>query len=489
MQRLLAIDGDSQELWFVAANAVGEQITLEAAATVPLKDLSNDAVMSPEELGKTLASAIGKYKRSGAKVLVGVDRGSVELFKFTVPPTSDGELAELVTNLIATESPSAADDAIVDFVVGPGSGSDSRKVTAAAFAKSQLQRWNSICSAAGLTPNRLLVRPYSIAALFLKHRPAAKGTTLLVSVSGIDVDIVVVEDANAVFFRSVKLPVGTEHESGRQRLLQEVRRTLLVAPQSGDVTQPIRNIVLFGTTPANQQLVEQLASDGSVTAEVIDPLQSFELGDPSSLQCANQFVPLLGMLVAETQSTPHPIDFLQPKKAARPVNQRQRIVAAVAAVLMLAAVGQYLVWERFAAADEEIKRLTDDLKTLEKQVKKTAEKRQVADLLEDWNRNSIIWLDELRNLSTGLPSGQDLVLQRLNASSARGGKGMVSFQGLAREPQVITQMEVTLRDDRHEVQTPRIEERVQEKSYPWGFETAISVTPAKPRIETASNED
>lgn len=489
MQRLLAIDGDSQELWFVAASAEGEQITLEAAASIPLKGTSDDAVISPEELGKKLHGALSKYKRSGTKVLLGVDRSSVELFKFTVPPTSDAELAELVTNLVATESPSTADEAIIDFVVSPGSATESRKVSAAALSKSQLQRWNAVCSAAGLTPNRMLVRPYSIAALFLKQRPASKATTLLVSVIGIDVDIVVVEDSSAVFFRSVKLPAGTEDEPARQRLLQEIRRTLVVAPQSGDVSQPIKNIVLFGITPGHQQLIEQLSSDGSVTAELIDPLQSFEVTDPSAIQGSTQLVSMLGMLVAETQTGQHPIDFLQPKKAARPVNQRRRIVTAMAAVLVIAAMGLYLVRERFAAADEEIKQLTDDLKTLEKTIKKNAEKRQVAESLEEWNRNSIVWLDELRNLSTGLPSGQDMVLQRLNVSSSRGGKGLVSFQGLAREPQVITQMEVTLRDDRHEVQTPRIEERAQEKTLSWGFETAISVTPAKPKTETASNED
>lgn len=489
MQRLLAIDGDSQELFFVVAHAEAEQITLETAGVVSLKNTSDDSPVSNEERGKRLQAALGRSKRPDTKVLLGVDRSSIELLKFAVPPANDTELAELVLNQVETEASNGADDAVVDYSVGPGSDTESRKVVAAVFPRSQFQQLTELFSAAGLAANRMLVRPYAIASLFVRLRPGTLGATLLVNATGIDVDLVVVEDSRAVFFRSVKLPTGIDDDPGRQRLQQEIRRTLLVAPQSGDVAQAIKNVVVFGTSPAHQELIQQLSSDGSITGEAIDPLDCFQRGEKCQMPKSGHMAPVLGMLVAETSGTRHPIDFLQPKKPARPVNQRQRMAAVIAAAVLIAGIGQYFIWERFAEADEEIKVLSEELKDLEKRVKKTAERRQIAESIQEWNKNGIVWLDELRSLSANLPSGQELVVQRLNATTARGGKGAISFQGRARDPKVITQMETDLRDNRHEVQTPRVEERQQEKSFPWSFETSVTVSAVKSKIEIVSGDD
>jgi Tfp pilus assembly protein PilN len=133
----------------------------------------------------------------------------------------------------------------------------------------------------------------------------------------------------------------------------------------------------------------------------------------------------------------------------------------------------------FASADQENQRLADELKDLEKLLKKTAEKRKVTDAISDWNANSVVWLDELRDLSAKIPPGQDLVLHRLSMAPSRGGRASISFQGLAREQKVVTRMENSLRDERHEVQTPRVEEHTRDKSFSWNFETSVSVQPEK----------
>ena len=96
MQRILAIDFNPREITYLVANAAGDRITLEANGTVSLIDAAEDRPLSAAESAKQLQGTLAKYKRAGTKVLVSVDRNSIEFFEFTVPPASDAELPELV---------------------------------------------------------------------------------------------------------------------------------------------------------------------------------------------------------------------------------------------------------------------------------------------------------------------------------------------------------------------------------------------------------
>ncbi|WP_010582270.1 hypothetical protein [Schlesneria paludicola] len=488
MQRLLAIDCDARELGYVLATASGERITLESAGTVLLGSGPDDRALTPDEIGKKLQSALAKQKRTGVKVLASVDRNSIELFEIVVPPASDPELPELVLNRLSMESATIADEAIVDFIAQSGGETESRRVTAAALAKTELERVTATCSSAGLTADRLLVRPYETAALFLRQRSVTGGNFLLVNVIGDEVDLIVVDSVRILFFRTVRLPARMGDETAEQRLLDEIRRTLLVAPQSPEIGHVIEAVYWFGSGAEHERLVAQISKEISTKVELLDPYSGFSFGKHWEGQLSGRLVPLLGMLVAETRGAQHAVDFLHPRKAPKPPNRIRQLAIAASLIAVIGGAGGYYVWEGQAKADAEIKKLSESLTSLDALVKKTAEKKKVADAIEEWNSNSVVWLDELRDLSAKFPPGQDLVIQRLAMTPSRGGKANVSFQGLAREPKVVTRMEASLRDSRHEVQTPRVEERVQDKTYSWSFETGVSLTPAKVKIEVPPDE-
>jgi|GEM_PF-437844 len=489
MQRLLAIDCDPRELCLVLGTAVGERITLEATETISCVRGADDPPMTAEELGKRLQTVLAKHKRTGARILMGVDRNAIELFDFPVPPATDAELPELVLNQVTTASPNMAEESVIDFVANGVVATESRRITAAALSRTEFDRITGVCNAAGMTPDRMLMRSYATAALFLNGQNLLgqnlrAGNSLLVNVIDDEVDLIVIDQVQALFFRTVRLPGVLGNEFAETRLLDEVRRTLLVAPQSAAVSQAIETVYVVGTAQDHQRLAEQIARENGIHAEQRDPYTGFLLAAKWEQPSSGRLIPLLGMLTAEVHGGKHSLDFQHPKRPPKPPNRTRQLVMSLSAVALLGGAGAYYLWDVFSTADAEIKRLASELSDLEGLVKKTTEKKKVADALEDWNANSVVWLDELRDFSAKLPTGQDLVLQRLTMSPARGGRASLAFQGLAREPNVVTRMEATLRDTRHEVQTPRVDERIQDKSYPWNFETSVSLTPA--RIETKS---
>lgn len=482
MQRLIAIDCDSREVAFVTAMAAGDRITLESGGVLPLKPADGDVPLTPDQVGKQLQSLIGKVKKAGAKVLVSVDRNSTELFTITVPPAAEAELPEMVLNQLSVDSPNIVEESIVDFVVNPGPTDDARRISATALSKKEFDRLTAICSAAGLTPARMLSRSYETAALFLKLQPNTSGDSLLVNVIADEVDLIVVDRTRPLFFRTVKLPGILGDEATDQRLLDEIRRTLLVVPQNPEVGQVIESVFVFGTGPNQRRIVEQMAND-TVKTQTFDPYAGFTFGSQWNEPSSSRLIPLLGMLVSEANSGKHAVDFANPRRAPIPPNRTRQIVMVAVAILAFGGSGVYYLWETFSKLDAEIVKLKNDSAKLKTQIKKTSEKKNVTDAIEDWNASSIIWLDELRDLASKFPSGQDFVIQRLTMTPSRSGRATIAFQGLASESRIVTRMESALRDARHEVQTPRVEERTQDKLYSWSFDASISLSPAKLDIE------
>ena len=483
MQRLIAIDCDSREFAYIQASVSGDRITIEAAAIVPLKSAEPDRLATVEEATAQLQAALAKYKRSGVKALVGVDRNAIELISITVPPSTDAELPEMVQNQLVSESPTIADESVIDFIPNPGDPAESRRITAATLPKTELQRVTTICNAINLTPHRILARPYETASLFLKKGTLGTGDSLLVNVIVDEVDLIVVDQIRPLFFRSVRLPGGLGDETAEQRVLDEIRRTLLVAPQNVEVGQVIESVYVFGTSPEHERLVQQIAKDCNAKVHAIDPFEGFTINGELENRTSGRLVPLLGMLAEEAHGAAHSIDFANPRKAPPPPNRvRQIAIGTAVAAALFGSIGYY-VYESFAKLTAEQKQLTSDLADLTSRIKKSADKKKMAEAIEDWNGNSVIWLDELRDLSAKFPPGQDLVIQRLAMTPTRAGRASISFQGLARESKVVARMESALRDNRHEVQTPRIEERVLDKMYSWSFDTSIGVSPNKIEVD------
>jgi hypothetical protein len=143
-------------------------------------------------------------------------------------------------------------------------------------------------------------------------------------------------------------------------------------------------------------------------------------------------------------------------------------------VLLL--TGFWFAYSEMGSVAEANADLERQLKEVDAEFKKLDKTRQLATAMEEWEGGSVNWLDELKDLSVRFPPSRDAVVLRMSMSPSRGGGGVVTLQGQARNPAVVETMGQSIRDGSHEIQTPRVQERLQEKSYTWQFETSIFVS-------------
>lgn len=530
MSRMLAVDWSRREVRYVIASTHGGSIVVEAAESVSLPVTEGPEDDVDRRAGETLRDALASVRLNRARVLVAIDRSRSEMLHLAVPPADDSELPALVWNQAIRASQSVTEDSIVDFVAVAGQSSEPREVIAASLSVDQLERVRSTMQAAGLTTDRIVLRGFAAASLVARFAQEPSQSYLLVNLLGDEADLTVVHSGRVRFQRTVRLPADADQQTIADSLNTEIRRTLLVAPHDSTDGKPSANgnpaecIYLFGREDDHGALRERLASEDLPDVQLVDVFE--RMGTPAtgrdrrtSLPLAiprlsrrgrhdrlaqsgptrdmagasvewsgsagvpddpGRFAPLLGMLLDEAQGKRHAVDFLNPKKPPKPPDRRRQLIVggvAAAAVLLAAAIyaGQTL-----SDADERNRQLAEELKELDALVKRTAEKRSLVSAIENWEASNIVWLDELRDLSLKFPSGRDAVVLRMSMTPARTGGGIITLQGLARDPTVVENMEQQIRDEYREVTTPRVQQRKQDDTYAWHFDTSMFVEKREP---------
>ena len=489
MARLLALDWDRHEARYVLATTSGRKVTVLSAQSVPLVDAADGDESPPPGPGTLLRKALPKGKSARSQVLVGLGRGSIELMHFTVPPATDKELPELVRNQAIRESQSVSEDTLLDFVPLNDTAGEPREITVATIEPAELERIMGICRDAGLKPQRLLLRLFAAASLFARTETTAGGPCLLVNRVGDEVGLGIIADGRAVFSRTARLPDASDEEKTTHQIVVEIGRTLAVASQDQLAGGPIETVYIFGGPEEYAELVELIGEELLLVAKIIDPFKAVGIRQSRYPQNAGKYASLVGMLVDEAQAAGHAVDFLNPKKKPKPPS---RAWIGIAAAGVLAAFGlwtSYQAHEEFVRLDAQIAKLTSDYTDGRKKIQRAAMPHVgqlrgnrvdyartlngVRGQIEAWDTADVNWLDELRDLSLKLPSGRDILLLRINMSRARAGGGVVSFNGLVRDPLVVVRMETDVRDFFHGISSRHQQQRSKSGDYTWSFETSI----------------
>ena len=484
MPRLLALDWTRYEARYVIAGGSGDKLSIESAGAISLADLSDAEFADADKLGGAIRSGLSSAKVGRATPLVAVSRAQVELLDFSVPPVPESELPEIVRNLAIRESPAITDESTVDFVVSPDATGEATKVTAAAITAETLSRIKQACTAAKLSPQRMTLRPYATAALL---PPGSAQRSLLVNRVGEDVDLTVVDGGNVVFSRTVRVPPGDADAADAGRLMQEIRRTMMVAPH-GSGENSVDAVYLLGRETELAEILEVVRREFSadnhtatVDVSVFDVFASLGVEREMIPDRSGSYAALLGMLRTESQGDAPAFDFLNPRKPPKPPD-RKRIAALVGGfALMAAGYFLYPMYEEYQENQDTIAELEQEIKEAKASDKTIKKQAAIAGAISKWEAGGVNWLDELETFSARFPPPRDAMVLRMALSSSRG--GTISFNGLARDPAVVTRMELDLRDDTHDIQTPRVQERKQENGYTWQFETKLNITPAKPDVE------
>ncbi|MCR9116387.1 MAG: hypothetical protein NXI22_05470, partial [bacterium] len=216
-----------------------------------------------------------------------------------------------------------------------------------------------------------------------------------------------------------------------------------------------------------------------IDVELFDPFSSVTVGGELAEKLPEhhgRFAPLLGMLLDEAEEQSHDIDFLNPR---RKEEKKQPILTyalgGTAAVLVLLTIG-FFVWSGYAAKAKQIATLKSERAELQKFANDASELVAKVKSIDQWNASNVIWLDELSEVSEEFPPAKDARATLINASSLKTSGGVLWIEGVARDYDVIGQIEIAVDDDRHQVEGGGGSPNERVEGYTYGFKEKITVT-------------
>jgi len=459
-------------------------------------------------LGEQLALRLAESGGAGARAIIALGRADVDIRRFTLPPASDSELAELVALQVQSDMGSSGAQGVVDFVPQPATPSGERQVEAVMATEKTLETYQAFSRKAGVKLQRLVLRPYALASLLGdfpdQNRSVDPKSTisLLVDRNASEADLIAVDQAQVLFWRTVQLEGVPNDSSAIEGLASEIARTAAIAPTHLPVGRTIERIQLLGCKQKYAQLLEELAEQSDLRVEILDPAlipevqglpetrrpsagsdsEQPDLEDGGLNACA---APLIAMLLAEANATAPAIDLLNPRKPLPPRSyKRIALLAAFASVILFIFVGTWLQ-ERNSQWDQSQGALMSRLKELNTQGKKLGPQVALVRSIAAWDSAGIIWLDELRDLSQKFPSAEEVTIQGMTISSLRGGNAMIRITCQVRDPAVIAKMDHDLRDQYRNATSTNFREQGTSSEHPWRFETVITTRrrPTKDYLE------
>lgn len=479
MPHVLAVDWDQDQARYVLGVISGRQVRVRALGSRDFEPEEVKPSAGDEAFGAWIKKILKKHSASRCRLLVGLPRSSVELLSLTLPPASDAELPEMVTNQAMQESASIKEDTVLDFIANEATEGQPRQVTVAALQQSDLSSVHRRCAAAGLKPHRVILRPLASTSLFRRLVSGSRRICMVVDRVGREVDLNIVSQGRLLYSRTVQLPVDISDDDLADRLSTEIHRTILTAPRDPLGDQSIERIYLIGGAADYAALIEQFDGQEAFSLKILDPFTVTGVTETRIPPDRGRFAPLLGMLLDEVVRN-HPVDFLHPKKPVKPI-PRWRVALAIAGMIAILALGlTYHVWGQLAEVHDVNRELRQRLRELNANARKAVEQRNRIEAIASWRGRDANWLDELRDLSQRFPSGRDAVVLRMTMRPSQTRGGIIDMQGLVRDPNIVANMEGKIRDPFRSVRSRRISQRAVEEDYTWLFETSISVVPRRP---------
>lgn len=444
MPRYVALEWDHAEARVIVARTRSGQVDLEHALSVPLTGESR----SPADIGGKVHEALKQVGATGLEALVAVGRANIELRFLSVPPVPPDELPDLVRFQASRQFSQPIEEGLLDYAPLHSSGDPPASVLAAAITPELLKTIRAVCEAAHVTPKHLVLRPFAADSL-VTDRLAAESCVITVDRLAEEVDLTVVLGGQAVFPRSVRVGNYGTPQDQAANIVSEMKRTIAAA-QNQIAGHRVESVLILGKESEQKVLAETIARELSLTVAFVDPLEAVTLAGPASQLPANisRFAPLVGALLDESRGRKHEIDFLSPRKRPAPTDHRRRYLLAGAAAGVAALALIAMGWWQLSSLSSEIADLEKEKKSLDEILKKAKPTVEKATLIDKYAEGQIPWLDELRELSVDLLPGDKVILDKLTASAE--GRTL-AVEGGATSSELGPQLELKLKDDRHQI--------------------------------------
>lgn len=448
--KLLAIDWDARTLRVVHASLGRRRRArvekMFAVAVPPDVDTAD-----PSQIGALIRTALDQEQITTRHAVVDVPRTEATLNTLHLPITVPEELPGIVNIQIAKELPFPIAEAVVDFAVAPTeSGTSVGEVLVAAIRREVLTRYEATFAAAGLKLDRVGLRPYAnrVAVVELL-KPAVPERALLIDVGATFTEIDIIRNGFLAFSRAASvavgpvqddpppalsiarepdddagtgdmpLPAALGRDSSISSLLIEVTRSL-EAYRAHDPGARMDYCIIAGDAGVESRLADAVQSRMGIQAELYNPARCFGWSPDDGVE-AGAFSATLGLVLAYGDEGALQFDFLHPKRAVSATQKRLRKAPLAAAVglLFVTAAGVAVAGitrpdrERLAKIEKRIKELEKDADDYKKFLK-------FVDEVRSFDADQFVWVDELYDVVTLMPPGEEFVVNHLEMNQRDG---------------------------------------------------------------------
>jgi len=442
--KLLAIDWDRRNLRLVSVRLRADGVELLKAVSAPIP--AGLALDDAESLGAFIREAVRQAKIGTRRALLSVSRDQVVLNTLPMPPAEANDLPNMVRFQIAKELPFAAEQATIDFAIrGEFDPREASTVLVAAVRNEQLQFYERVAAEAGLTVERIGLRPHAnLIAVLAKAADLESKSVLVVDVGPQLSEINIIREGGLAFSRaaSVSIPegerLGEAHlqdsrieslpllerqidEAARQavgNLMVEVLRSY-EAYRATEPAATLDRVVVCGATGLEPQLAETLGARFAVPASLYMPDRALGL-PPQRAKELRGFSAALGLAIGHGGKGLAHFDFLHPKK---PVSRRAvrlkkvPIVVATACLFLASGVGVYV--QTIRPLEARRKELSAQIDAKNKVAKNVEEFAAQLEALEKWQASEQYWPEILVQLTELLPSEQEVLVMRADFETRR----------------------------------------------------------------------
>jgi hypothetical protein len=483
--RFLAIDWGDSDCRYLLASVQKGTVTIHKVGdtTIESKESDSDESLKSSDLADLTATLrrVFKEERIGSNhTLLCLNRNKVELLYLTLPPCRDAEIPVLLKNQVLRELAGFNEHDPLDYLVLSDAAEERRRILAATIPLSYRQSLARNFRSINCTPQGICLKSLTAAQLLFHSDSAPEEFEpgLILNIVGNDVDLILAEGKQILSIRSFRLPEQLRFVEMMNRIAEEVRRTVVVGDDS--VTgRPIKKVFLYGNNDDWVPLVEILTSH-ELDVFIVNPftVTGIRVSEKMIPEQPGRFASLLGILFSQQQSeTKSCIDLLHPKEAPKPANY---LLSIFLTIFLLAIIGYGLYYwnnEVIRGLEAELVKVKEEHQKVAAQLQQVQPGFNVLRAARNWEMQNVMWLDELRELSTVLPNEQDLVVLQMSFSMMENNPryaGMIQMSGMVRDPSVLLKLQTDLRTRGvYMMQYQAPSANPAGGGYPWLFRTTI----------------
>lgn len=469
---LLAIEWDRREARYVWVSTSGKRTLVRAIGRVAQAEGES---AEKEPLEAMLADIKALLRLKNPQVLLVLPRSEVEESEANLPPANEHEVAQFVINQAHERWPVISEDAVVDYYPLQDSLDGAQRVSITMLTHDRKRQYESSCKRVGWRLAGIQLRHLGTVQL-LRRLTALESTSqsVLLSLSRTDAELIIFSGQQISLIRTIPLGVEAEPTVLVEKLKLEIQRSLMVAAKPvGAEPDAVPAVYLFGQAGEQQVLVDPLREALQVQVTLLDPLGQLSRTSSEIPEQVHHFAPLLGALTNANRI--ETVNFVKPKCAVSvsPYYCRMAVYAAAAVALL-----GYLIWSGLGEVSElrsQSRDLKAQLQATQKKIDDMKKRTAVVDYFEEWQKDDINWLEELRGLSARFPERTETQVKNMTLSVGSNRRGVISMNLRAKDDIVISRLEQAIRDNFHQIRTNQLSQNSADEEYPWQFGASILV--------------